>query len=106
MAKAKSYQPTRWPNEQRLMIIKLFFISDLNISLDLPIFFTPIAHLCGLSQQYDVQAEHLWVYPWEIARSIRGPRSNLLKTPVLVEVFALIILVINYLEFAFLFLKI
>lgn len=54
--KRRLRQSSQWRKHRR-MIIQLFLISGLNICLNLPISLIPIAHMCGLSPEYGVQAE-------------------------------------------------
>jgi hypothetical protein len=54
--KRRLRQSTQWRKHRR-MIIQLFLISGLNVSLNLPIYLIPLAHLCGLPPAYGVQAE-------------------------------------------------
>jgi len=41
----------------RRMILQLFFVSSLNIILNLPISLVPLAHLCGLPEEYGIEVE-------------------------------------------------
>jgi hypothetical protein len=54
--KRRLCQSNQW-RKQRRMMIQLFLISSLNVSLNLPIYLIPLAHLCGLPPEYGVQAE-------------------------------------------------
>lgn len=54
--KRRLHQSTQW-RKQRRMIIQLFLVSGLNVSLNLPIFFIPLLHFCGLPPEYGIQAE-------------------------------------------------
>jgi hypothetical protein len=54
--KRRLRQSTQWRKHRR-MIIQLFLTSGLNITLNLPIYLIPLAHLCGLPPEYGVQAE-------------------------------------------------
>jgi hypothetical protein len=54
--KRRLHQSANW-RKQRRMIIQLFLISGMNVSLNMPIYLIPLAHLCGLPAQYGVQAE-------------------------------------------------
>jgi hypothetical protein len=54
--KRRLRQSNQWRKHRR-MIIQLSLISSLNVTLNLPIFLIPLAHLCGLPPEYGVQAE-------------------------------------------------
>lgn len=54
--KRRLRQSTQW-RKYRRMILQLFFVSGLNIIFNLPISIVPLAHLCGLPEEYGIQVE-------------------------------------------------
>jgi hypothetical protein len=54
--KRRLRQSANW-RKQRRMMIQLFLISSMNVTLNMPIYLIPLAHLCGLPPEYGVQAE-------------------------------------------------